>query len=82
MLSSGCSSAAPLPAGDPLRSYFPIGTDIREDLDGVTVREPTASVWLHYQRAATGTNPDADYKRHGYCVQDIIITGEVRDPVD
>ncbi|KAF8889100.1 hypothetical protein BD779DRAFT_1611184 [Infundibulicybe gibba] len=30
----------PLPAGDPLRSYFPTGTQIREHQDGIDVQEP------------------------------------------
>ncbi|KAL0574035.1 hypothetical protein V5O48_007919 [Marasmius crinis-equi] len=57
----------PLSAGDPLRSYFPTGTFIREHAWGVEVREPYKEP-LRYRRAAAGTCKSS--------VVDIIITGE------
>ncbi|KAJ8073012.1 hypothetical protein PM082_019880 [Marasmius tenuissimus] len=57
----------PLSAGDPLRSYFPTGTFIREHSWGIEVREPHKEL-LEYRRAAPGTSKSS--------VVDIIITGE------
>ncbi|KAK0440161.1 hypothetical protein EV421DRAFT_812487 [Armillaria borealis] len=60
----------PLSPGDPLRSYFPTGTHIKEDRDGLEVREPGGKEPLYYKRACF-LQPDE--QRH---VCDIIITGE------
>lgn len=65
-----------LSAGDPLRSYFPPGTQIREHQDRIEVQEPGRRGVLFYQR--TGVN-GSQYFGVGYgkgYVQDIVITGE------
>lgn len=67
-----------LSAGDPLRSYFPPGTQIREHQDRIEVQEPGRRGVLFYQR--TGVN-GSQYFGVGYgkgYVQDIVITGEAR----
>ncbi|KAF9262007.1 hypothetical protein L218DRAFT_960614 [Marasmius fiardii PR-910] len=56
-----------LSAGDPLRSYFPTGTNIREHEWGVEVREPLKGP-LHYRHA--------DQETLNARVLDIVITGE------
>lgn len=69
-------SVTPLRAGDPLRSYFPIGTQIREHREGLTVQGSGSSQIRRYVRASaleTQSNSDDPPPR----VQDIIITGEV-----
>ncbi|KAG6879780.1 hypothetical protein C0992_011825 [Termitomyces sp. T32_za158] len=68
-----CDNAEPLPSGDPLRSYFPTGTQIRETRDGVYIHLPDRNDVIHYQRASSIRK---EWK--GVNVQDIIITGEVR----
>jgi hypothetical protein len=72
----------PLSAGDPLRAYFPTGTQIIESRDGVEVRDPNRPTELRYYRSALGPNIPAKDKHDDDCspqvqVQDIIITGEV-----
>ncbi|KAL0952617.1 hypothetical protein HGRIS_006868 [Hohenbuehelia grisea] len=67
----------PIPAGDPLRSYFPTGTHISEHPGWIEVRESRDKPPLLYHRAASarvGAN-DADCKGQS-CVLDVIITGE------
>lgn len=61
----------PLPAGDPLRSFFPTDTHIREHPDGLLVSEPGRKMPLHYQRSTRGQPGSKS------CVQDVIVTGEV-----
>jgi hypothetical protein len=67
-----------LPAGDPLRSYFPTGTQIRERRDGIDVQEPESKHSLHYQRASITASQSESDECNPY-VQDIVITGEVSD---
>lgn len=67
----------PLRAGDPLRSYFPTGTQIREHKDGLTVQDVGSSQARRYQRPSvfdTQHPTDEYYSR----VKDIIVTGEAR----
>ncbi|KAF9458704.1 hypothetical protein BDZ94DRAFT_74376 [Collybia nuda] len=66
----------PLPAGDPLRSYFPTGTQIREHREGIEVQEANCKNILHYQRARTTSRQRSDDDCYTVCVQDVIITGE------
>ena len=61
----------PLPTGDPLRSFFPTDTHIREHPDGLLVSEPGRKVPIHYQRSTPGQSGSKP------CVQDVIVTGEV-----
>jgi len=74
LLSSDCCGNNPLPGGNPLRSYFPMGTEIKEDADGVAVREPTGPGPLQYHRATVYHSTGRVQSRSR--VQDIIITGE------
>lgn len=66
----------PLPAGDPLRSYFPVGTSIIEHREGVDVRRPGSREVLHYQKAVPNCASAWKDDTKPF-VQDIIITGEV-----
>ncbi|ESK93284.1 hypothetical protein Moror_14547 [Moniliophthora roreri MCA 2997] len=66
-------NAEPLPAGDPLRSYFPTGTSIREHDWGVEVKQPYKDP-VHYQRAAKNSPSRSEIGKTN--VIDIIITGE------
>lgn len=59
-----------LPAGDPLSSFFPTDTHIREHPDGLLVSEPGRKVPIHYQRSTRG-QPGIKSS-----VQDVIVTGE------
>ncbi|GLB44532.1 hypothetical protein LshimejAT787_1701590 [Lyophyllum shimeji] len=72
-LDSDC--VEPLSAGDPLRSYFPTGTQIRESRDGLEVQEPNRKDIIHYQRASVASGM-CGFDSRGVSVQDIIITGE------
>ncbi|PFH48855.1 hypothetical protein AMATHDRAFT_148969 [Amanita thiersii Skay4041] len=63
----------PLSAGDPLRSYFPIGIQIKEHRDGIHLQEPHTRHVLHYQRASLALGKNNNGKQH---VRDIIVTGE------
>ncbi|KAG6820260.1 hypothetical protein H0H93_003268 [Arthromyces matolae] len=45
--------AEPLPGGDPLRSYFPTGTQLRETAEGVEVQVPNRREIIYYQRASS-----------------------------
>ncbi|KAJ7756335.1 hypothetical protein B0H16DRAFT_1721931 [Mycena metata] len=69
----------PLSAGDPLRAYFPFGTQIIETRDGLEVRDPNRLAELRYYRPASISKEQkdklADKGPQGQ-VQDIIITGE------
>lgn len=62
----------PLSAGDPLHSYFPVGSLVKEDRDGIRVQEPGKRGVLHYRRASFVRS-----EAHPAKVKDIIITGEV-----
>ncbi|KXN83198.1 hypothetical protein AN958_01712 [Leucoagaricus sp. SymC.cos] len=69
------SNTEPLPAGDPLRSYFPSGTHIKEDREGLTVIAPHRSGSIRYQRTsriASHTFKRREVKK----VADVIIMGE------
>ncbi|PPQ80352.1 hypothetical protein CVT25_003635 [Psilocybe cyanescens] len=68
-------SVTPLHAGDPLRSYFPIGTQIREHREGVTVQGSGSPHIRRYLRASA-LETQANREDRPPCVQDIIITGE------
>lgn len=59
--------------GDPLDAYFPVGTQIEEYRDGLTVQEPGCDRALRYERIEAQKR-DVDDEAF---VQDIIITGEV-----
>ena len=66
----------PLSSGNALRSYFPAGTIMREDIGGVDVHEPERGQSLRYQRSDTRSK---EYTGSSEAtVLDIIITGEVR----
>jgi len=60
----------PVPAGDPLRSYFPTGTKVLEDHKGVEVHLPSRRGVLRYQRLSSAQD------NRGTSVHDVIITGE------
>jgi len=64
----------PFPAGDPSRSYFPIGTQIREHMDGLSVRDPRTNEIQTYQHGFLSINVS---NKECHRVKDIIITGEV-----
>ncbi|KAF5353489.1 hypothetical protein D9756_007959 [Leucocoprinus leucothites] len=65
----------PLPAGDPLRSYFPNGTHIKEDREGITVLAPHRSGSIRYQRAPRNI-PHPSKREEAKKVADVIIMGE------
>ncbi|KAF8999854.1 hypothetical protein BDQ17DRAFT_1360555, partial [Cyathus striatus] len=58
-----------LGAGDPLRSYFPTGTQITEHRDGIEVREPGSCEPIRYRRPLASACRSA-------AVLDVIVTGE------
>jgi hypothetical protein len=66
-----------LSVGDPLRSYFPPGTQIREHRDGVEVEEPGRQDILLYQRAGVNGSQYLEVDQGKAYIQDIVITGEV-----
>ncbi|KAF9555742.1 hypothetical protein CPC08DRAFT_820884 [Agrocybe pediades] len=63
----------PLPPGDPLRSYFPIGTQIREHFDGLMVENPRTREVRSYKHGSLPINASSEEQQR---VKDIIITGE------
>jgi hypothetical protein len=65
----------PLSPGGALRSYFPVGTIFREDVNGVDVHEPGNSRTIRYERAGSKVGMTGDQT---LTILDIIITGEVR----
>jgi len=67
----------PLPGGDPLRSYFPTGVEIREHRDGVIVQHPGQSQPLRYTRASYIRSQESEGQERQRVV-DIIVTGQVR----
>jgi len=67
----------PLRAGDPLRSYFPTGTQIREHKDGLTVQDSDGGQIYRYQRTSIIESRKQEDGAEPL-VKDIIITGEVR----
>jgi len=67
------SDIEPLSGGDPLRSYFPSGVQMRETKDGVEVQEPNSKDVIRYHR--TSCLPGSDKSRSPF-VRDIIVTGE------
>jgi hypothetical protein len=69
------SSADPLSPGDALRSYFPVGTIFREDVNGVDVHKSDNSGTIRYERAGSQMGTTGDQT---LTILDIIITGEVR----
>lgn len=62
----------PLGPGDPLTAYFPPGTQIAENREGIDVYRSSQRDVLHYQRSSIDT---VDNRRSS--VRDIVITGEV-----
>lgn len=74
------SSLIPLPAGDPLRSFFPIGTHIKEDREGLTVRTPQRSGNLRYQRASR-PSVHTSKRKEAEKMADVILMGEVWFPL-
>ena len=74
------SSLIPLPAGDPLRSFFPTGTHIKEDREGLTVHTPQRSGSLRYQRASCINVHTSKYKE-AESMADVILMGEVWFPL-
>jgi hypothetical protein len=66
-----------LSAGDPLRSHFPPGTEIREHRDGIEVQDPSRQDVLLYKRAGTNTSQYSELNHGKAYIQDIVITGEV-----
>ncbi|KAJ3569108.1 hypothetical protein NP233_g5270 [Leucocoprinus birnbaumii] len=69
------SNVVPLPAGDPLRSFFPNGTHIKEDRDGITIHTPHRSGSIRYQRVPHLT-PHSSKRKEIKKVADVIIMGE------
>jgi hypothetical protein len=68
----------PLRPGHPLQSFFPTGAMIRENPEGLQVREPGRKEALHYRRTDLQSYPMRNIGRAGQSsVLDIIITGEV-----
>ena len=82
-LDSGAEVNADLPdalsAGDPLRSHFPPGTQIREHQDGIELQDPSRPDVLLYQRANVNGSYyfGTDHGKACMHVRDIVITGEV-----
>lgn len=74
------SNLIPLPAGDPLRSFFPTGTHIKEDREGLTVRTPQRSGSLRYQRASR-INVHNSKRKEAKKMADVILMGEVWFPL-
>lgn len=70
------SNVEPLPSGDPLRSYFPNGTHIKEDREGLSILVPHRSRSVRYERASRITSQYSKRRREGK-VADVIIMGEV-----
>lgn len=75
----------PLSPGDPLRSYFPLGTHIKEHPDGLEIWEPgqgQQNSAYHYKRAShlsCSRDKEETEIEEKPRVRDIIITGEVSD---
>lgn len=67
----------PLRGGDPLRSYFPTGTQIIERRDGLRVQNPADDQEFTYQRHSFSEMHKQNARQTDATVQDIIITGEV-----
>jgi hypothetical protein len=66
-----------LSAGDPLRSYLPPGTQIKEHRDGIEVQEPGRPDVLQYRRAGVNGSQSLEIDHGKAYIQDIVITGEV-----
>ena len=71
-------SITPLSPGDPLCSYFPAGTQLKEYRDGLTVQEAGCNRALHYQRTSSIEAQKLNNGAVPY-VKDMIITGEVSE---
>jgi hypothetical protein len=71
------STVEPLPSGDPLRAFFPHGTNIKEDREGLIVLAPGWSNSVRYQRTSRNASQIRQHKS-GKTVIDVIIMGEVR----
>lgn len=65
-----------LPPGEPLRSYFPNGTHIKEDREGLNVLVPNRGGSMRYQRASR-VSSHSPKRTDGSRVVDIIVMGEV-----
>ncbi|KDR78265.1 hypothetical protein GALMADRAFT_64778 [Galerina marginata CBS 339.88] len=66
----------PLRAGDPLRSYFPTGTQLREHREGLIVQDSGSAEVRRYHRASVLQTQKFGGDQHKPRVKDIIITGE------
>jgi hypothetical protein len=66
-----------LSAGDPLRSYIPPGTQIKEHRDGIEVQEPGRPDVLQYRRTSVSSSQSFEVDHGKAYIQDIVITGEV-----
>ncbi|KAF9484156.1 hypothetical protein BDN70DRAFT_826067 [Pholiota conissans] len=66
----------PLRAGDPLRSYFPTGTQITERREGLTVEDLANGQSYQYERATVSEIRRRNEQKLDVIVQDIIVTGE------
>ena len=75
MLSPGDGDGVrPLPGGDPLRSYFPNDTRLRETKDGLMVQYSGSPDTLHYRSAGDSQQ----FLQSGEMrLRDVIIIGEV-----
>ncbi|XP_006455662.1 hypothetical protein AGABI2DRAFT_210129 [Agaricus bisporus var. bisporus H97] len=69
------ANAEPLPSGNPLRSYFPDGTHIKEDSEGLVVLAPNRNHSVRYQRSSH-TTPENLKRRCENNIVDVIIMGE------
>ncbi|KAG5653549.1 hypothetical protein H0H81_012358 [Sphagnurus paluster] len=74
---SAVETGAPLDPGDPLRSFFPAGTQIRETAEGILVLQPNREEVLNYRRAPSRRDEFLEHKKEMDVVQDVIVVGEV-----
>ncbi|KAF8900431.1 hypothetical protein CPB84DRAFT_1680454 [Gymnopilus junonius] len=66
----------PLPGGDPLRSYFPTGTQLREHKKGLTIQDSASTEARRYYRASVSSTQRGESNEGKRKVRDIILTGE------
>ena len=75
------AAASPLGGGDPLKAYFPDGTQIFDRASAIEVREPGRVESLFYRRAEivdiASALPSEDRSSPAEEVTDVIIIGEV-----
>ncbi|PPQ95781.1 hypothetical protein CVT26_015921 [Gymnopilus dilepis] len=65
-----------LRGGDPLRSYFPTGTQLREHKDGLTVQDSDSTEVRRYHRTSALPSLENATDEQKPRVKDIILTGE------